>query len=148
MSRRGLALLIAVMTLGLVSALAATAVELALVEHRSGAALLSATQARSAAEAALAEAAQGWGPSARPVGPGSSQLLWSQAFPQGILAELRLFGTDGPYLVAEGFGSKRVAGSQTVAIAHVKGIVRPAANPPDTLERPRRPARWRWRSPP
>ena len=148
MSRRGLAMLLAVVTLGLVSALAATAVELALAEHRSGAGLLAATQARLAAEAALAESAQGWGPGVRPIGPGSSHTIWIQAFPQGVRAELRLLGTDGPYLVATGLGSKRSLGTQVIATAQISGIVRPDSVPPDTIERPRHPARWRWRSPP
>jgi hypothetical protein len=147
-SRRGLALLLAIVALALISGIAATAVELAMAEHKGGAGLLAATQARAAAEAALAEASQGWPRSLRPSGVGSSQILWNRVFTQGVNAELRLVATEGPYLIAVGQGTRRAAGGQVIATAEVQQIVRPDSVPPDTLERPARLPRSRWRSPP
>ena len=148
MSRRGVALLVAVVALALIGGIAASAVTLALAEHKAGAGLLAATQARGAAEAALAEASQGWAPAMRPAGVGSSQLLWTRGFPQNVRAELRFVAAEGPYLIAAGLGSKRNAGMQVIASAEVQAVVRPDSAPPDTLERPSRPPRSRWRSPP
>jgi hypothetical protein len=148
MSRRGVALLVAVVALALIGGIAATAVALALAEHRAGAGLLAATQARGAAEAALAEASEGWPPSMRPAGVGASRSLWTRALPQNVRAELLLTGTEGPYLIAVGLGTKWTAGVQVIANAEVQAVVRPDSAPPDTLERPSRPPRSRWRSPP
>ena len=141
-------MLVAVVALALIGGIAATAVTLALAEHKAGAGLLAATQARGAAEAALAEVSQGWSPSMRPTGVGSSQSVWIRALPQHVLAELRFVATEGPYLIAAGLGSKRAAGMQVIANAEVQAVVRPDSAPPDTLERPRQPPRSRWRSPP
>ena len=148
MSRRGVALLIAVVVLGLVTAMVATALELALVEHRSGAGQLAAARARGAAESALAEAAGGWDPSLRPAGPGSSIPLSSRLLLPGLLAELRIHGTEGPYLLLTGLGVLAAAGGGELARAEVHQVVRPAALPGDSLERPV-PVRggW-WRYPP
>lgn len=148
MNRRGIALLVAVVALALIGGIAATAVTLALTERKAGAGLLAATQARGAAEAALAEASQGWSPAIRPAGVGSSQTLWTRALPQNVRAELRLVATEGPYLIATGLGTRRTAGMQVIASAEVQAVVRPDIAPPDTLERPNRPPRSRWRSPP
>lgn len=148
MTRRGVAMLVAVVALALVGGIAATAVTLALAEHKAGAGLLAATQARGASEAALAEASQGWPPSMRPAGVGSSRSLWTRALPQNVRAELRFVATEGPYLIAVGLGTKRTAGMQVIANAEVQAVVRPDSAPPDTLEQPSRPPRARWRSPP
>jgi hypothetical protein len=148
MSRRGVALLLAVVALALIGGIAASAVTLALVEHKAGAGLLAGTQARGAAEAALAEASQGWSPAMRPAGVGSSQTLWTRTLPHNVQAELRLVATEGPYLIAVGLGTKRSFGMQVVASAEVQAVFRPDSAPPDTLERPSRPPRSRWRSPP
>jgi len=148
MSHRGLALLLAVIALALISAITATAVELAVAEHKGGAGLLGATQARGAAEAALAEVSQGWTPALQPTAVGSSQSLWNQSFPHNVKAELRLVAAEGPYLVVVGRGVKHGAGMQVIATAEVHGVVRPDSVPPDTLEIPSRPPRSRWRSPP
>ena len=148
MSRRGLALLLAVVALAVISGIAATAVELAMAEHKGGAGLLAATQARGAAEAALSEASQGWPRSLRPSGVGSSQVLSDRALSQGVNAELRLVATEGPYLVAVGRGTRRAGGGQVIATAEVQQIIRPDSVPLDSLERPIRLPRSRWRSPP
>jgi hypothetical protein len=147
-SRRGLALLLAIVALALISGIAATAVELAMAEHKGGAGLLAATQVRGAAEAALAEASQGWARGLRPSGVGSSQVLWNRVLSQGVSAELWLVATEGPYLIAVGRGTRRAAGGQVIATAEVQQIIRPDSAAPDTLERPVRPPRSRWRSPP
>jgi hypothetical protein len=141
-------MLVAVVALALISGIVATAVELALAEHRGGAGLLSATQVRGAAEAALAEASQGWSPTMRPAGVGSTQSLWTRALPQNVSAELRLVATEGPYLIAVGLGVKRSAGLQVIATAEVHAVFLPDGSLSDSLERPRRPPRSRWRSPP
>jgi hypothetical protein len=141
-------MVVAVVALTLIGGITATAVTLAVSEHKAGAGLLAATQARGAAEAALAEASQGWTTPMRPVAVGSSQTLWSQALPQNVRAELRLVATEGPYLMAVGVGTKRGAGMQVIANAEVQEVVRPDSSPPDTLEKPSRPPRSRWRSPP
>lgn len=148
MSRRGMALLVAVVALALIGGIAASAVTLALAERKAGAGLLASTQVRGAAEAALAEASQGWSSAIRPAGVGASQTLWTRVLPQNVQAELRLVATEGPYLIAAGLGTKRAAGMQVIASAEVQAVVRPDSAPPDTLERPNRPPRSRWRSPP
>jgi hypothetical protein len=148
MTRRGVALLVAVVALALIGGIAATAVMLALAEHKAGAGVLAATQARGAAEAALAEASQGWSPAMRPTVAGSSRLLWARTLPQNVGAELRFIATEGPYLIAVGLGTKRALGTQVIANAEVQAVVRPRSAPSDTLERPTRPPRSRWRSPP
>jgi hypothetical protein len=141
-------MLVAVVALALISGIVATAVELALAEHRGGAGLLAATQVRGAAEAALAEASQGWSPTMRPAGVGATQSLWTRVLPQNVSAELRLVATEGPYLIAIGLGTKRTAGMQVIASAEVQGVVRPGPVAADSLEKPMRPPRSRWRSPP
>jgi hypothetical protein len=148
MTRRGVALLVAVVALALIGGIAATAVTLALAEHKAGAGVLAATQARAAAEAALAEASQGWSPAMRPTVAGSSRSLWAGTFPQNVGAELRFIATEGPYLIAVGQGTRRSSGMQVIANAEVQAVVRPRSAPSDTLERPTRPPRSRWRSPP
>lgn len=148
MTRKGVALLVAVIVLGLVSATVATAVELARMEHRNGAGLLSAAQARGAAEAGVAEARQGWPSALRPVVSASVQPIWIQRLPQGLRAELLLEGTDGPFLILIGKGARLSAGGQVLAESQVREIVLADTVPGDSLDRPRRLPRSWWRSPP
>ncbi len=144
---RGAALLLAVVLLGLVSAAVASAVELALAEHRNGLGILASAQARAAAEAALAEAHQGWPASARPVVPAASRVVWSAGYPQSVQSELTLIATDGPFVVVRGRGYRR-AGGAILADAVVDGVALVDSFPANSLERPRHPPRWRWHSPP
>jgi hypothetical protein len=141
-------LLLAVVALAVISGIAATAVELAIAEHKGGAGLLAASQARGAAEAALAEASQGWPPSLRPSGVGSSRVLSNRALSRGVNAELLLVAAEGPYLIAVGRGTRRAGGGQVLATAEVQQIIRADNAAPDSLERPVRLPRSRWRSPP
>jgi hypothetical protein len=141
-------MLVAVVALALIGGIAATAVTLALAEHKAGAGVLAATQARGAAEAAMAESGQGWSPSLRPSGVGSSRSIWTRTLPHNVRAELRLVATEGPYLIVVGIGTRWTAGAQVIANAEVQAVVRPDSAPPDTLEKPTRPPRSHWRSPP
>lgn len=145
--RRGAALLLAVVLLALLGAIAASAVELARAEHRNGLGILAATQASAAAEAALAEAAQGWPSASRPRLPGAVAVVWSGAFPQGVQAELELVATGGAFVVMRGRG-RRVAAGGPLSQALVEGVALVDSFPGDSLERPRRPPRWRWHAPP
>ncbi|MGH7560539.1 MAG: hypothetical protein ACRENB_05920 [Gemmatimonadales bacterium] len=148
MSRRGVALFLAMLVLGVISATVATAFELALAEHRSGAAMISGAEARGAAEAAMAEAANGWATSLRPAGTGITNTVWTGQLSSVIRADLQVAGTEGPYLVLVGRGYRTAADGRVLAEAELRGVAIPDTLPGDSLDYPRSPPRFRWRRPP
>ncbi len=144
MSRRGVALVLAVAVLASLGVIAATGFALARAEHIAGLTALAEVQARAAAEGALTEALQGWPTARTPAVPGEEWPLarFSTPGPAEGNAAVRALG--GPVYAIRSVGIRSDGGGNPLATVRVELLVLLEPAGPDSLVHPRAyPRGWR-----
>jgi hypothetical protein len=143
MNRRGIALLVAIMALGSLAVITATAASLAQREAVLGREALATLKARAAAESALGELAGGFGRELLPVWPGDSTVLPSNYFVGGT-ARVVVRSLGGPIFAFEATGVVTGAAGLALARVRLELLARVDSAGPDSLLRPRPiPRGWR-----
>ena len=125
MSRRGIALLLAVAALAALGTITATAFSLAQTERAVGIAALAEVQALGAAEAAVAEALRGWPRARTPVLPGEELALGAVSCHQQRRrgwSVIRALG--GPIFALRAWGVRRDGAGNPLAERRVELLVR------------------------
>ena len=124
MSRRGVALLLAVALLAALGVIATTAFTLARAERVAGLAALADVQAQTAAEAAAAEALRGWPRAESPVSPGDELPLVNLTLPGPADGWAAVRALGGPILALRAWGVRRDAGGAPLAERRMELLVR------------------------
>ena len=124
MSRRGIALLLAVAALGALCTIAATAFSLAQTERAVGLAALAEVQALGAAEAAVAEALRGWPRARTPVLPGEELPLARIVTPGPADGWSVIRALGGPIFALRAWGVRRDGAGNPLAERRVELLVR------------------------
>jgi len=137
MSRRGFALLAVVVALGVLGAITATGLALAIREAALGRSALADAHARAAAEGALAEASRGWNRAATPVVPGDSLVLGPAAFSGGVSGQAVLHALGGPVLALRSTGEVSGPGGAVLARSRIERLIRVDSTGSDSLFRAR-----------
>jgi type II secretory pathway pseudopilin PulG len=144
MSRRGVALVLAVAVLASLGVIAATGFALARAERVAGLTALAEVQARAAAEGALTEALQGWPIARTPALPGDESPLarFSVPGPAEGLAAVRSLG--GSVYALKAVGIRSDGGGNPLATVRVELLVLLEPVGPDSLVHPKAyPRGWR-----
>lgn len=124
MSRRGIALLAAVVVLAALGLVSTTAFSLARFEREAGQAALAEVQARAAMEAAMADALQGWPRRVIPVAPGAEVLLTEFNGPGPALGRAVLRALGGPVFAIVGTGTRWNRSGGVSASARAELLIR------------------------
>ena len=124
MSRRGIALLLAVAALAALGTIAATAFSLAQTERAVGLAALAEVQALGAAEAAAAVALRGWPRSRTPVFPGEELPLARLVTPGPADGWSVIRALGGPIFALRAWGVRRDGAGNPLAERRVELLVR------------------------
>jgi hypothetical protein len=141
MSRRGVALLLAIGFLAILGALTASAFALAATERRAGSAAVSTVQAQASAEGALAMAMTGWPKDLLPLAVGDERPLTTYRGAGGTEGQARLRSLGGPVFSLRAVGLGRSFSGIERASAGFELLVRLDSTGADTLIRPRAIAR-------
>ncbi|HEV8356778.1 MAG TPA: hypothetical protein VGQ17_08460 [Gemmatimonadales bacterium] len=137
MSRRGIALLVAVAMLATLGAIAMTAYTLARAERQAGLGALAEVQAGAAAEAAATEALAGWPAARTPTLPGEEALLARVALPGPAEGWSVVRALGGPIFAIRAWGVRRHAGGAALAERRLALLVRLVSTPSGDSVRPR-----------
>jgi hypothetical protein len=142
-NRRGIALLVAVMALGSLAVMGATAATLAHREAVAGRNALAAVKTRAAAEAALGELAGGFGRESVPLLPGDSIVLSASGFVDAT-ARVVIRSLGGPIFAFEATGEAAGPPGSSRLQVRLELLARLDSAGPDSLLRPRPiPRGWR-----
>ena len=129
MTRRGIALLVAVAMLATLGAIAMTAYTLARAEGMAGLGLLAEVQAGAAAEAAATEALAGWPAARTPALPGEEAPLAQIALPGPTEGWSVVRALGGPIFAIRAWGVRRGAGGVALAERRLTLLVRLESSP-------------------
>jgi hypothetical protein len=144
MSRRGMALLLAIAVIAALGMISLTAFGLARMEREAGLDAVAEVQARGAAEAALAEAMAGWPGSQTPVMPGAQTVQTSVSLPGPSSGEWVVRALGGPVFAILASGSRDDAAGRPLGSVVIEQLVRLDSLAPDSLIHPRKyPLGWR-----
>ena len=121
---RGIALLIVVSMLGTLAAITLTAFTLAKSQREGGLAALARVQARGAAEAALAQAFQGWPSALVPLMPGQEVQLASFAGPGPASGSASLRFLGGPIYAIRATGVRLSVAGDTLGLVRLELLAR------------------------
>lgn len=146
MKPRGAALVLAVVTLAVLLAVGATALELALIGRRTALRSLGQVRASAAAEAALVRALAGWPARLRP-GPGEV-LPFAPVTTPGLVGSADATGLPGGLVLLEARGASLRTDGGTLASARIRVTARIDTLGPDSMDRARPLARSWHRVPP
>ena len=124
MSRRGVALLLAVALLATIGIIAMTACALARTERAAGLGALAEVEARAAAEAAAAEALRGWPRAVTPSRAGEEVELARRTAPGPAEGWAVLRSLGGPIFALRAGGVRRDAAGDTLASRRFELLVR------------------------
>ncbi len=138
MTRRGVALLLAIATISSLGMIALAGYTLARGESAAGLAALARIQARAAAESAAETAMLGWAPERTPALPGEETELVRITGPGPAEGVARLRALGGPLYVIVGEGSSRGGGGQLLGAVRLEVLVLLDPPGPDSLTHPRR----------
>jgi len=136
-TRRGIALLVAVAMLATLGAIAMTAYTLARAERVAGLGLLAEVQAGAAAEAAATEALAGWPAARTPALPGEQASLARIALPGPAEGWSVVRALGGPIFAIRAWGVRRDAGGVVLAERRLTVLVRLESSPSGDSVRPR-----------
>jgi len=143
-SERGVALLLAVGVLVAVGMISLTALALARAERVAGLAAVARVQARAAAEAALAQAMQGWPSGSTPAAPGEELVVARATVPGPAEGQASVRALGGPVYALLGAGTRLSAAGEPLGSVRLELLV--LLEGPDSTgrARPRRyPRGWR-----
>ena len=136
-SRAGAAILFALLALVGLGAVALTGFALAQAERVASQSALARLQARAAADAALAEAVQGWPVGTTPSAVGQEAGLVSLSVPGPALGTATLRALGGPVFAIRGEGIRRDQAGNAIGFAELELVVLLDSAGPDSVIRPR-----------
>ncbi|MGQ0701511.1 MAG: hypothetical protein ACT4PM_00080 [Gemmatimonadales bacterium] len=137
MESRGAALLLALLTLVGLSAVALTAFALAQAERAASQSALARLQARAAADAAIADALQGWPAGFTPSAPGEEAELVSLSVPGPADGTATLRSLGGPVFAIRGQGIRRDQAGNAMGFAELELVLLLDSAGSDSITRPR-----------